>query len=67
MTLKQEQPEDEGSLPLAMKKIPKSKLSSQKTKESIKLERHILATSCSPFITNLKYAFLDKLYLYIVM
>jgi hypothetical protein len=36
VTLKN-QPENEKPHPLAMKKIPKAKLSSQKTKESIRL------------------------------
>lgn len=53
--------------PLAMKKIPKQKILSRKTKESIKLERNILAASTNRFITALRYAFLDKKYLYIVM
>jgi serine/threonine protein kinase len=50
-----------------MKKIPKQKIMSRKTKESIKLERNILAASTNRFITALRYAFLDKKYLYIVM
>lgn len=51
----------------AMKRIPKTKLKNNKTLGSVKLEKQILASWISPFITSLKYAFADRQYVYLVM
>lgn len=51
----------------AMKRIPREKVSNNKTLASVKLEREILAKRGHAFITNLNYAFADKHFLYLVM
>lgn len=51
----------------AMKRIPREKVSNNKTLASVKLEREILAKRGHAFITNLNYAFADKQFLYLVM
>lgn len=55
------------NLELAVKQMPKAKVLAKKSTQNVLNEQKVLAILKHPFITNMHYAFSDKLNLYLVL